>query len=32
MINADKAAVDLKEELIMDLKDCKTLKVTIIIN
>lgn len=32
MINADKAAVDLKTELIKDLKDSKTLKVTIIIN
>ncbi len=31
MINADKAAIDLKKELITDLKDCKPLKVTIII-
>lgn len=31
MINADKAAIDLKKELINDLKDCKPLKVTIII-
>ncbi len=31
MINADKAAIDLKKELIKDLKDCKPLKVTIII-
>jgi hypothetical protein len=31
MINADKAAADLKTELINDLKDCKPLKVTIII-
>jgi hypothetical protein len=31
MINADKAAIDLKTELINDLKGCKPLKVTIII-
>jgi uncharacterized protein len=31
MINADKAAVDLKKELINDLKNSKPLKVTIII-
>ena len=31
MINADKAAVDLKKELIKDLKNSKPLKVTIII-
>ncbi len=31
MINADKAAIDLKKELIQDLKDCKPLKITIII-
>ncbi|MGB7968447.1 MAG: DUF371 domain-containing protein [Methanobacterium sp.] len=31
MINADKASIDLKTELINDLKDCKPLKVTIII-
>lgn len=31
MINADKAAIDLKKELIKDLKDSKPLKVTIII-
>ncbi len=32
MINADKAAIDLKRELINDLRDSKQLKVTIIIN
>ena len=31
MINADKAAFDLKKELINDLKNSKPLKVTIII-
>ena len=31
MINADKAAIDLKKELIKDLKDGKPLKITIII-
>ena len=31
MINADKAAFDLKEELVNDLKNSKPLKVTIII-
>lgn len=31
MINADKAAIDLKTDLIKDLRDCKPLKVTIII-
>jgi uncharacterized protein len=31
MINADKAAIDLNTELIRDLKDCKPLKITIII-
>jgi uncharacterized protein len=31
MINADKAAIDLKKELISDLKNSKPLKVTIII-
>ncbi len=31
MINADKAAIDLKKELINDLKNSKPLKVTIII-
>jgi hypothetical protein len=32
MINADKAAIDLKTELINDLKHCKPLKVKIIVN
>jgi hypothetical protein len=32
MINADKAAIDLKTDLIKDLRDCNPLKVTIIIN
>jgi uncharacterized protein len=31
MINADKAATDLKKELIADIKGCKPLKVTIIV-
>jgi hypothetical protein len=31
MINADKGAIDLKTDLIKDLRDCKPLKVTIII-
>src|SRR5664280_31461 len=31
MINANKAAIDLKTDLIKDLRDCKPLKVTIII-
>ena len=31
MINADKAATDLKKDLINDLQHCKPLKVTIII-
>jgi hypothetical protein len=32
MINADKGAIDLKTDLIKDLRDCNPLKVTIIIN